>query len=83
MTKMIQNKQLNGLRKQIDAVDRRIIRDINERLEIVSLIGTEKKCLNLPISDPKREVEVLSKVKSEFMKSIFKLLINESKRIQI
>lgn len=81
MTKNHHN--LIKFRKQIDAVDRRIIRDINKRLEIASLIGTEKKRLNLPISNPEREAEVLSKAKSEFMKSVFKLLINESKRIQI
>lgn len=83
MTKMIQNKQLNGLRKQIDAVDRRLICDITKRLKIARLIGVEKKRLNLPISNQKREAEVLSKTKLEFMKSIFKLLIDESKRIQI
>ena len=71
------------LRKQIDAVDRRIVRDINERLEIVRLIGVEKKRLGLPVSNLTREAVVLSKTKTKFMKSIFKLIIQESKRIQI
>ena len=77
------NQKLVTLRKHIDAVDRRLVCGINKRLRIAKQIGVEKKRLSLPISNPKREAVVLSKIKTDFMKSVFKLLINESKRIQI
>lgn len=84
LSTMARNHQnLIKLRNKIDAVDRRIVREIKNRLKIAMFVGVEKKRLGLPISNPVRETIVLSKIKTKFMKSIFKLIIRESKRIQI
>ena len=83
MTTINQNNQLKSLRRQIDAVDRRIVREIKNRLNIASLIGKEKKHLDLPIINTARELEVISRVEKGFFQSIFKLIIQESRKVQI
>ena len=75
MTTINQNNQLKSLRRQIDAVDRRIVREIKNRLNIASLIGKEKKHLDLPIINTARELEVISRVEKGFFQSIFKRII--------
>lgn len=92
MTKTNQSNQLNSLRRQIDTVDRRIVRAIASRLRLVSLIGLEKKRLGLSIVDHRRENKVLSSVRAMavmegldcgLIQSVFKLVIEQSRKEQI
>ena len=92
MIKTNQSNQLNSLRRQIDTVDRRVVRALASRLRLVSLIGLEKKRLGLAIVDHGRENKVLSSVRamavsegldSELIQSVFKLVIEQSRKEQI
>jgi len=85
------NKRIMKLRRQIDAVDRRIIHDVRERLKLAGLIGQEKQRRGLSIIDPQREADVISNIEKQatrkkvsvvFIKSLFRLLINESRKEQ-
>ena len=50
------------LRKKIDAIDEQILQSLRKRLDASKEIGTMKKKLRIPISDPKREDEVFRHV---------------------
>jgi chorismate mutase len=57
------NVELRRLREQIDALDRRIVRLLNERSELTIAVGREKTALRRrAIRDPQREREVLLRV---------------------
>ena len=54
---------MRRLRKRIDAVDRRIVRLLNERAELTRDVGQAKSAAGLrAIRDPQREREVLLRV---------------------
>ncbi len=55
-------KALADYRRQIDAIDQRIVSALNERAKIVKEIGHPKQKLQLPVSAPQREREVLDHV---------------------
>lgn len=54
---------LTGLRSEIDAVDREIVRLLDRRAELVARIGKEKRRADLGVYVPSREAEVLRKVR--------------------
>ena len=56
--------QLEALRAQIDALDERIVRLLNERAALVRQIGQRKAVAGVPTYRPDREREVLDKVKA-------------------
>ena len=56
-------QELAPLRSQIDALDGRIVRLLNERAEIVVRIGHLKQKSNEPVYAPDREQVVLGKVR--------------------
>ncbi|MGC8867061.1 MAG: chorismate mutase [Elusimicrobiales bacterium] len=80
--------QIKKLRKEIDIIDKKIIMLLDERFEIVKRIGVIKKRLKLPITDKKREKEILTKVNKisfNYSKQITKLythIIKLSKGIE-
>lgn len=53
---------INGLREEIDRIDRDIIRLYGERMETAQRIGQYKKENHLPILDTERERKVLNRV---------------------
>src|SRR5687767_11534868 len=55
---------LELLRKQIDALDARIVELLNERARVVVEIGKLKQQSNAPIYAPDREKAVLQKIRS-------------------
>ena len=55
---------LVGLRKKIDAVDKRIVSLLSARAHVSALIGKEKRRQNKSVYSPDREKEVLEKVKA-------------------
>ena len=83
-------EKLAECRRQIDAVDRKILNLLNERTRIVEQIGSLKQQLSLPIYEPKREDEVFRNVTSQnpgplsedALKRIFERIIDEMRMIQ-
>ena len=73
---------IEQLRDKIDRVDSRIIALLEERVDLAKKIGEAKRKHGLPISDPKREQEVLIKVSERtdklnkgFVKKLFEGII--------
>ncbi|MBL8963577.1 MAG: prephenate dehydratase [Phycisphaeraceae bacterium] len=54
-------KNLSEARRRIDALDRRLVRMLNERAALVVKVGQAKRAAGLPIYTPHREAEVLDK----------------------
>ena len=89
-TKTKKNQIIN-LRRNIDKLDRQIIKLIAQRLNVVKKIGETKMRQKVKVFDKNREIEVLARVKKlakvseidpRFIERIFKLIIKASKRIQ-
>lgn len=57
--------ELKQLRKKIDAVDNKILRLLNQRVQICKAIGSAKKTNGLPIQDKVREQQVYQKVREK------------------
>lgn len=83
--------KLDKLRKKIDQVDRKIIDLVGQRLAVVKKISEIKKKDKIPVTDKKRETEVMAKIRSysasnnisvQLAESIFRLIIKENKRVQ-
>jgi len=82
--------KLADCRRQIDAVDVRLVELLNERTAIVHEIGRIKREFSLPIYEPKREDQVFQNVSShnpgpltsEALKRIFERIIDEMRTIQ-
>lgn len=53
---------VEDLRKQVDAIDEEIVRQLNMRAELVLKIRDAKKAEGQPYHDPERELRVLNKV---------------------
>lgn len=79
------------LRTQIDAIDDALISLIKKRLRAVEAIAEIKKHENKPIKDEKREKEIMTRLKKlakelkidqKVIEDIYKILINESTKIQ-
>src|ERR1044071_10521655 len=58
------NDNLEGLRKQIDALDEKIVALLNDRARVVVQIGKLKQQNNQPIYAPDREKAVLEKLRT-------------------
>lgn len=77
-------------RKQIDAVDLKIVELLNARTEIVHEIGRIKREFALPVYEPKREDQVFENITShncgpltaDALKRIFERIIDEMRMIQ-
>lgn len=76
-------------RKKINIIDNNILRLLEERFSLVKSIADYKKKNKLNIFQPKREDEVLNnlinstkKLDSMFIENLFRVIFNESKRIQ-
>ena len=59
---VIPDPALGPLREQIDALDREIVRLLNERARIGIEIGQAKAARGLAVHDPERERDVLRRV---------------------
>ncbi len=69
---------LFNIRKKIDKIDDKIIILLEKRL----LLAKELKKIKKKIKDKKREDEILSKIKSIFIKDIYKTIFKNSKKVQ-
>lgn len=83
-------ERLAECRKEIDVLDVKILRLLNERTRIVEEIGRIKQKLALPIYEPKREDQVFHNVTThnqgplgpEAVKRVFERIIDEMRTIQ-
>jgi chorismate mutase-like protein len=82
---------IKKLREKIDGIDKEILDLLKERFSYLSEIVAYKQENNLPIEDSVRERELISKcvergqnrgLKADFVREVFELIIDESKRIQ-
>lgn len=71
--------KLKEAREQIDNIDEKIEKLLDERLEVVKEIAAQKAILGKPIFDPEREEEKLKRVRH---KDAFKAIMFESKIFQ-
>ena len=58
-------KELSSIREEIDSIDDQLTKLLVRRFEIVGEVAAAKHAKGLPISDPAREREILSKVTAE------------------
>ena len=82
-------KEIENLRKEIDEIDDQIVDLLNKRGNIVIKIGSIKKTLNINVSQPHREKEVIDRItkkrtvfKKSSIEAIWKEVISASKVIQ-
>ncbi len=84
--------KLDAIREKIDALDEKILYLLQNRFKSVEEVRELKKTLGLPVEDKKREEEVLNNLllmgkklglSKSFVTHLFKLIISESKKIQI
>jgi len=81
---------LADCRRQIDALDLRILALLNERTKVVEEIGRIKQELGLPIYEPKREDDVFHNVTAhnqgplppEAVRRLFERIIDEMRTLQ-
>jgi len=81
---------LAAYRNQIDEVDRRLVKLLNERTRIVEQLGRLKEQLNLPIYEPKREDQVFDNIIStndgplppDALKRLFERIVDEMRTLQ-
>ena len=85
----VQRGKLEDYRKEIDKLDDQIIDSLNKRGEVAQKIGTIKKLFNMEVHNPKRERELLDRLKkkSEILNSIsieaiWKEILSTSKLLQ-
>lgn len=82
--------EMEDLRRRIDAIDRKMVRLLNDRAGCAIALGRIKKRRGLPIYQPAREEEVLGNVQrtnagplqSEALRRLFERIIDESRRIE-
>jgi len=84
-------RELKKRRKEIDLIDQKLLILLNQRLRHASDMGKIKKEMGKKVYDPKREKEVLERLKlknkgflkEEDLKEIFKTIIKICRRSQI
>ncbi|MCL2100279.1 MAG: chorismate mutase [Fibromonadales bacterium] len=82
--------EIESLRQKLDLIEDKLIALLNERAEHVLEIGKIKHEKKLPVTDIKREEEILSRIaqknpgpmSNEFLIDIFRKIIDESVRME-
>lgn len=80
-------ESLDDLRVRIDAIDRELLRLLNERMRIAIEVVKAKRPMNKAIFDPPREVALLEKLaalnpgplSNEGLCNIYKAILEESR----
>ncbi|UCD01909.1 MAG: chorismate mutase, partial [Promethearchaeota archaeon] len=82
-------KELEEYRKEINQIDDKLIDLLNERGKIVQKIGNLKEELSMEIDQPKREKEIIERIKKKStilkpmsIEAIWKEIISASKLMQ-
>ena len=82
--------RLDDLRREIDAIDERLVKLLSERAACALQIGHEKKLAGLQVYQPSREADVLNHVQrinsgpldDAAMKRLFERIIDEARRLE-
>jgi len=83
--------KLENLRRKIDQIDAQIIKNLEKRLSLVQEINELKNDLNLPLTSPKREKEIItrlqeltsSKFLQEYLPFIYEPIFKLSKDLRL
>ena len=82
--------RLEALRAEIDECDKHIIKHLVRRFELARKVGIHKAIHNLPVLDETREARILadrnrqaSEIGDYPVEEIFRLIIEESRQVQI
>jgi len=83
--------RVEELRERVDAVDRELVRALNERARIVQEIVAIKAEAGVPLFDPKREEEILRRVVEwnegpiydSSMREIYELILHRIRDLEI
>ena len=86
-------KEIDELRRRIDALDEQLVRLLNERASCALAIGTLKQRMGMQIYQPSREVEVLRHVQActtamggplspAALTRLFERIIDEARRLE-
>jgi chorismate mutase len=79
---------IDSLRKEIDVIDNEIMKLLVKRFELTKKIRRYKKENNLPVMDKVREEHIVqektgsSGLPRKFVKDFYKVIFEESRRIQ-
>ena len=87
---MSENPELEALRREIDAIDAKILQLVATRVRVVLRVGDLKRTVGAAVYDPDREREMLERLSDHVeppldpatVKRIFERLIDESRRIE-
>jgi chorismate mutase len=88
---MPDQKNIAGLREQINQLDEQIIDLLSERLRLTRKIGVIKDKINKSIIDKDREVDLNARIEkicrhkgldSSFISNLWQLILQESYRVQ-
>jgi len=88
---VIEDPEIDGLRREIDELDGQMLRLIQKRLERVLRVGDRKRERGLPVYDPKREELLLERLLSgleppldtPLVREVFGVLVRECRRIEL
>lgn len=83
-------KAIARYRDEIDEVDRRLVKLLNERTRIVEELGRVKDELKMPVYEPRREDEVYSNIlrhnegplPAEALRRLFERIVDEMRTLQ-
>jgi chorismate mutase-like protein len=87
---VIDDPDIASLREQIDAIDRRLLELLAERLAVVHKVGDQKRQKGLPVYDPKREDALLSSLVARApaslderaVRTVFEAIVSQSRRLE-
>ena len=74
--------ELKKLRKKIYKKNKKLSKTLAKRAKLSQKIGKLKKIEDIPVFDKEREKKILSKLKTEYEKEIFKKIMEESRKLQ-
>ncbi len=83
--------RVRELRERVDAVDRKLVENLNERARLVQEIVSIKAEAGKPLFDPRREEEILRRVAEEnegpiydtSMREIFELILHRIRDLEM
>lgn len=75
-------ENINQSRKKIDQIDKKITQLLEQRLLEAQKIGSAKKNQNLPITNRKREQEILEKISNPAIQKIYREILKQSRKLQ-
>ena len=81
-------EKLDDWRREIDSVDNEMMKLLVKRFEITKKIRIYKKMNNLPVMNKEREDSIIqektgsSGLPRQFIKDLYKIIFEESRRVQ-